>query len=396
LIAIVPRDPRGTSAALAVSRRHLGKPSLSTDCFHPAAPGSTEKTMKLDQAGFVFALALTGTLLTASGCTTDASEVDPTGGDGAGSSSEPLPTTAEGTFTLHSKFDLATNLPGRVGAVTNIIISATDDPNDPVQYIYDTVIAGLPEGTLKNALRGAGPLVTGYLNDKVNEIAPAFYPRMVSLGRRFGDISRNFGTTSRLEIVKTDAGYVARHITTGVEFKVVDGTETVDLQFPFADYGMNEIRVENIPVTLEASGKLTIEPHAIAVSFGKVLRVGIDEMLIPMIDDDAANLGDVFRHLIDCHKVGLAVYAALGVGSVGAFEGACTSGLTAGATLIYQKIAEIDANALELNLGGTAKAIDRNRDGKMDDLQRGSWSGTVKYATSPAPLGTATFSGRSN
>lgn len=353
--------------------------------------------MKMNQAGFAFALALTGTFFTATGCATD-EVADPSGdSDPNGSGDEgPIATTAEGTFELHSKFDLATNIPGRAGNVTNIIISATDDPNDPVQYIYDTVVAGLPEGTIKNALKGAGPLVTGYLNDKVNEIAPSFYPRMVGLARAFGDISKNFGTTSRLEVVKSGNGYVARHITTGVEFKVVSGGQTLELQFPFADYGMNNITVDNIPVALESSGKLTIQPHAINVSFGQVLRVGVDEMLIPLLDDEAANLGQLFTHLIDCHKVGLAVYDALDLGSVGAFEGACTAGLTAGANFIYQKIAEIDTNALELNVGGVAKAIDRNRDGKMDDLQRGAWTGTVKYATAPAPLGTATFSGRSN
>lgn len=356
--------------------------------------------MKMNQAGFAFALALAPIfslgLLSTSGCATDEA-ADPSDEGGTDGTDEgPIATTAEGAFELHSKFDLATNIPGRVGNVTNIIIAATDDPNDPVQYIYDTVIAGLPEGSIKNALKGAGPLVTGYLNDKVNEIAPAFYPRMVGLARAFGDISKNFGTTSRLEVVKSGSGYVARHITTGVEFKVISGGQTLDLQYPFADYGMNNITVDNIPVTLEASGKLTIQPHAINVSFGQVLRVGIDEMLIPLIDADAANLGELFTHLIDCHKVGLAVYDALDLGSVGAFEGACTAGLTAGANFIYQKIAEIDANALQLNVGGSAKAIDRNRDGKMDDLQRGAWTGTVTYASAPAPLGTSTFSGRSN
>lgn len=350
--------------------------------------------MKLNKVGFAFALALTGTAV---GCATDASEGDQPGeGDEDPGANEPLPTTAEGTFVLHSKFDLASNLPGRVGTVVNVIIDATDDSNDPVQYIYDRVVDGLGEGTIKNTLRGAGPLVTGYLNDQLLEIAPSFATRMLQLGNRFGDMAKNFGTTSRLEVVKTADGYVSRHITTGVEFKVASGAQVLELEFPFADYSMSDIRVDNVPVALESSGKLTIQPHAISVSFGQVLRVGIDEMLLPIIDENAANLGEMFQNLIDCHKVGVAVYNAIHVGSVGAFEAACTRGLTEGANFIYTKINEIDANALELNVGGVAKAIDRNRDGKMDDLQRGAWTGTVKYASSPAPLGTATFSGRSN
>jgi hypothetical protein len=350
--------------------------------------------MKLTHAGFAFALALTGTAI---GCATDAPGADPTDpGDGSGSDTnvEPLPTTAEGTFVLHSKFDLATNLPGKVGTVVNVIISATDDSNDPVQYIYDQVIAGLPAGPIKNTLSGAGPLVTGYLNDRLLAIAPNFVTRMISLGNHFGSMAKNFGTTSTLQVTKGGAGYMSTHTTTGVEFTLVDGGTQTQLQFPFTDYGMNNIRIDNVPVALESSGKLTISPHAVKVSFGQVLRIGVDEMLIPLLDPTANNLGEMLHNLVNCHQVGQAVYDAIHIGSTGAFEAACNTGLTASATFIYQKIAEIDGNALELNMTGVAKAIDRNRDGKMDDLQRGAWTGTVTYATSPAPLGTATFSGR--
>lgn len=348
--------------------------------------------MKLNRADLALALALTATL---AGCATDSVEQD-LGADPSGDSnpSEPAPATAEGTFTLHSKFDLASNLPGKVGTVVNVIISATDDSNDPVKFIYEKVIDGLPDGTVKNALRGAGPLVTGYLNDRLLSIAPNFVTRMITLGNRFGDIAKGFGTTSQLVITKTAGGYMSTHTTTGVEFKLTDSSGTTELEFPFADYGIPAIRIDNVPVALEASGKLSIQPHAVAISFGQVLRVGIDDMILPLIDDEAQNLGELFQNLIDCRQVGIAIFDAIKVGSAGAFEAACRTGLTAGANYIYQKIGEIDANALELNLTGVAKAIDRNRDGKMDDLQRGAWTGTVKYATAPAPLGTATFSGR--
>ena len=348
--------------------------------------------MKLNRAELAFALAMTGTL---AGCATEVAEQDlGTDPNADTNPAEPAPATAEGKFTLHSKFDLATNLPGKVGTVVNVIISATDDSNDPVKFIYEKVIDGLSEGPVKNALRGAGPLVTGYLNDRLLAIAPNFVTRMITLGNRFGDIAKNFGTTSELVITKTADGYMSTHTTTGVEFKLTDASGTTELQFPFADYRMPSIRVENVPVALEASGKLTIQPHAVSVSFGQVLRIGIDDMIIPMIDSEAQNLGELFQNLIDCRQVGIAVFDALRLGSAGAFEAACRTGLGAGATFVYQKVAEIDSSALQLDITGVAKAIDRNRDGKMDDLQRGAWTGTVKYATAPAALGTATFSGR--
>lgn len=346
--------------------------------------------MRLLRSELALALALTSTL---AACATDASEQE-LGEDPENNPAEPAPATAEGTFRLHSKFDLATNLPGRVGTVVNVIISATDDPNDPVKFIYEKVIEGLGEGSVKNALRNAGPLVTGYLNDRLLSIAPEFVSKTVQVGNRFGEMARNFGTTSELVVTKSGDGYTSVHTTTGVEFKVVDQGQVVALEFPFADYNLPAIRVADVPVALESSGKFTIQQHTISVSFGQLLRVGIDDMILPLVDDEAKNLGELFLHLINCRQVGIAVFDAIGLGSAGAFEAACRTGLTAGANYIYQKVDEIDASALQLEISGVAKAIDRNRDGRMDDLQRGAWTGMVKYASAPAALGTSTFSGR--
>ena len=53
----------------------------------------------------------------------------------------------------------------------------------------------------------------------------------------------------------------------------------------------------------------------------------------------------------------------------------------------------IDAAALEFGLTGTARGVDKNRDGKMDDILTGAWTGSVSYAGTPAPLSTAKFFG---
>jgi hypothetical protein len=350
-----------------------------------------EKTMKFIHAGFAFALCTF-----ALGCSNDASASQPTDvGDGIGSDAdgEP-PLSADGRYLVRSRFDLARHLPGNVGIVVDVILSATDDANDPVGYIYDRVVDGMSDGIIKSALRAAGPLVTGYLNDRILEVAPDFVPRMVVLGHRFGQLARTLGTISELRIASSSWGTFSTHIVNGVEFTLSDSGVLLERQFRFVDHGIADIRADHVVTTLDPSGELSIDPHIIAVSFGQLMKIGLDEMIIPLLDREAHNLNELLRSLVDCHQVGLAVFTALHLGTVATFESACSRGLDAGADFIYDKIADIDSSALQLELSGFATAVDRNRDGATDDLEPGIWTGTVRYATTPVPLGTATFTGR--
>jgi hypothetical protein len=149
---------------------------------------------------------------------------------------------------------------------------------------------------------------------------------------------------------------------------------------------------------LDATGKLTIGEHKLPVSYGKVLRMGLDAVIIPAVDPNATNLGELLADHIDCAAVGQSIYDALvdqfGFGgSPSTWQSACTAGLNYGAQTIYNKISDIDASALEFDLTGTAKAVDTNHDSKADALQTGKWTGTLSYSGTPAPLATATFTG---
>ena len=55
--------------------------------------------------------------------------------------------TADGTYSVRSKFDLATNAPGAVGDVVNVIIDATDSGDDPANWLLEQMINQLPSGT---------------------------------------------------------------------------------------------------------------------------------------------------------------------------------------------------------------------------------------------------------
>jgi hypothetical protein len=162
----------------------------------------------------------------------------------------------------------------------------------------------------------------------------------------------------------------------------------------FADYNMQNIVVQNVGVSLAADGKFGLAQHMVPLSYGKILRIGVDAVLIPMVDSSAQNLGQLMNNLVDCQAVGSMAASALGFSSFsGALATACTAGLNLAANKIYEKIEGISASALELGLTGDARALDTNNDDKIDKIQTGTWTGNATYAGTAAPLAGATFFG---
>lgn len=321
---------------------------------------------------------------TAAGCAADVTAPPGDGSDGSGSGSGsndpgPVPTTMVGKYAMSSEFDLATNMPGTAGTVVNIFISATDDPDDPTKFIVEKLVDALPDGSVKDNLRSAIPFVAGYLNDRLLEWAPDLVTKVVALGNGFGQMTHHFGLTGSLEI---GADNKAKHVFDGFHFKI----DQNELDFPFADYNVQPITASGVSVALSTSGKISIDDHQMSLPFGAALRIGLDEMIIPLIDPNATSVADVLHDAIDCSVVGQDVYDAVGFGSPSTFESACNAGLNAAGTFVYSEIAKLDQSALKFHLNGSARGVDNNKDGAMDVLQTGVWLGKVDYAGTPADL----------
>jgi hypothetical protein len=354
----------------------------------------------LKNFSFAFTLAIGAVL---SGCAADAPPAQPggggdnPGGDNPGGGDEtPTPLDATGKYQVRSTFDIASNMPGTVGTVVNGFISATDDPDDPTHWILDQMIAQMPNGTLKNLLSGAEPFVAGYLNDQLLNIAPDFVTTIIEVGNDFGDMAKHFGVNETFDVAgaSVEGGYTANVTAVGAHFKI----NSLETDVAFADYDIPNIVANGVGVSLEDTGKLSIGEHKLPVSYGKILRVGLDAVIIPAVDGNATNLQELLADQVDCAAVGQYIYDALvdqfGFGgSPSTWQSACTAGLNYGAQTIYNQIAGIDASALEFDLTGTAKAVDTNGDHKADALQTGKWTGTLSYSGSPAPLAAATFTG---
>jgi hypothetical protein len=131
----------------------------------------------------------------------------------------------------------------------------------------------------------------------------------------------------------------------------------------------------------------------VPMKYGQVLKLAIDQALVPMIDPAASNLGDLLKGLVNCQAVGQFVFDAIGFGSPSTFESACNSGLKAAGNALYKLLDNMDSSALEFKLAGAARGVDKNSDGKMDDIQTGTYTGELRYAGSPAPLAGAKFYG---
>jgi hypothetical protein len=357
---------------------------------------SPEITMKTTNS-LVLALALAlGT--SAAGCSTDPSNMadDGDGGSGSGGGDgQQKPLDATGKYAMHSTFDLATNMPGTAGTVVNTIIAATDDSDDPTHWLLDQIIAQLPDGTVKSALNLAKSFVAGYLNQRLLEFAPDFVSTMVLVGHDFGDIAKHVGLTETLELTHAGTDYTAVHTVTGAHFKV--GNQEAD--YAFAAYRVPNVVVNNVAVTMDATGQLTIAAHDVSLTYGKLLRLGLDAAIIPLIDSSAHTLNELFIHQINCQDAGTAIadaikdFTGFSIGSASTFAAACTTGLTAAANFVYSKIDAIDGTALQFGLSGSAKGLDKNNDRNIDSILTGTWAGTLSYGTTPTPLAPATFFG---
>jgi hypothetical protein len=300
-----------------------------------------------------------------------------------------LPLDAAGRYQLQSRLDIASNLPGTAGEVVNTIIAITDDPDDPTLWVLDQALAAMPSGYLKSALQSAKPYVAGYLNDKILDLAPDFVPVAVQVARDFGQMAKAFGLNEVLEVSGAPGAYTSKVTVVGAHF-TVGGVES---DHPFSEYGAPDVIADPVAVTLDA-GRIGIGDHRIALSYGQVLRIGLDAAIVPMFEPGATNLNELFAAKVNCQLIGQAIAAFIGLGGASTYAAACTAGLDRGASFIYGKIAAIDGAAMQLGLAGTARAIDKDRNGSVDTIATGAWTGTVSYGgTTPAPLADATFFG---
>lgn len=329
-------------------------------------------------ASLSFALALALSALVGCGDNIGFGDDGMDDGDGIGSQ-EPQPEPdpmldMSGTYRVRSTFDIATNMPGTAGTIVNGLIDATDDPDDPMSWVLDQMLDQMEPGTLKDILVGAKPVVAGFLNEELTDLAPDLVATLTEVGHRMRDLTKELGVNEKLLVSYADQTYVGRVTVDGVRFKI--DTSLVDVAF--ADADIDDIVVENVFVGLESNARVTVGEHAIPLPYGRIVRLGLDTAIIPAIDPDAHDLSDLLDDLVNCQAVGTSIASELGFGSATFWAGACDAGLDGAANALYEQMVP-STSVLDLQLTGSARALDANDDWKVDKLSSGIWSGTMTY-----------------
>jgi hypothetical protein len=293
-----------------------------------------------------------------------------------------------GSYRVTSEFDLASGLPGTAGQVINTFIDMTDDPQDPATWVLDQLVANIDSGVVQDFINDARPALDLILNEVLLQATPDIVAKLVEMGDAFGQIARNFGTGSELRIsTDVDAAFVAEHIMNELIF-TIDGDS---YPYPLADMGVS-IPTAQVPFSYTAN-RFTLGTHEFPMSYGTILMVALEQIIIPLIDDNATDLESLLTGLVDCAAIGDAVSDYLGFGTSGLYEGGCLLGLEAAAGFVEDQILSLDSSAMVLGINGSARWIDSNDDHRVDVLQGGEWEGTMSYAGNPAPLGESTFRG---
>jgi hypothetical protein len=342
------------------------------------------KKTTITLTGKLLALPLSALFALHAGCAGEALDDpgnDPGGetgdGDDTGGGGDPdQPLDATGTYQLDSRFDLISGMPGTVGAVANTFIDMTDDPYDPASWLIDTILAKWDGGFAEDLIEGARPGLDALLYDQMMKNAPDLVDQIVEVGDRFGQVAREFGVDSTLEVVGDSGdGMSATHTAIGYNFRI-NGSED---RYTLDELERDPVAVEGIGFTFDGS-QITLSEHSVPLQYGGFLAMVLNDVIIPQVNAGAHDLGDLLLDLIDCSAIGYRVYDAIGFGSPGVYEGLCEMGIEAGAGFVMDKLVSIDEQAqVKFNIAGTAHAADQSGDRRIDTLTSGQWAGAIDY-----------------
>lgn len=302
------------------------------------------------------------------------------------------PLDPTGRYTVSSDLDLVSGLPGTVGEVVNGFIDMTDGPYDPATWLIDLVLAEVDNSSITSVANNFRPALDGVINDLLLSLAPGFVQDLLDIGDAFGQVARNFGVTSTLDV----------HTANGIEGEELEATHVMTAMFFNIDsnrytYNMTELGVGNqerdgLSFRMENENKVFIGEHTFNMPYGALLLVAMNDVIIPMVDPFAGNLSQLLSNAIDCTTIGYEISDFVGLGSPSLYEGACELGMNAAAGFIEDQIRSLEGMDLNLTTG-EAKPMDTNTDASVDVLLNGVWAGNVSYFGSPSTLSDATFRG---
>lgn len=294
----------------------------------------------------------------------------------------PPPIDPTGTFALRSSLRLARPLPGPTTQILSDLRDATDDPDDPSRFLVDRMIASLPDGNAKTVATELAPFLAAYLDARLADVSPRLLPGMHAISDALASFSQQLEPIEELRIAPdafaaTPADPPNALATAGDHAAsiAITGLRVGKLDVPLAAGGIPEPAVA-ARVTY-ATGSLTIGDHRLSLPYSRIVRLVLDRGIIPAVDPQASDLPTLLVDLVDCNHVGATIAEGIGLGPSTIYSDACVVALRAVAAEWYEHLDALDGMTIDLAVHGDARALDLDRDGRLDAIANGIWTGTL-------------------
>jgi hypothetical protein len=275
------------------------------------------------------------------------------------------PVDPNGVYRVDSSLDLVSGL--EEGTVKSIVDNVIAFVESPAAFLADLLLEQCGS-TCENLNRS---VVIAAFEVALNQFAPDLVNDFLEHGSNFAGLIQNFGVVSELTI----DGSSGEHEMTGV--RLTYGSDVHS--FTMGQLNLDNVEAANISVTLSNNDRqVDLGEHGLPFSYGALIKLALEQVIIPLIDSSANNLQGFLANLIDCRVVADAIVDPENdLHSV--VEAACIAARSFGAQYLVGLLDDIDGVGLEFVLSGSAEPVSTNGDDRANVLRNGRWEGTLQY-----------------
>jgi len=265
-----------------------------------------------------------------------------------------------GTYTVAETFDVTSGFNPSLDFTLDLLSGlATDPATWIVDYVADR--DGTP-GWLASALRSSTTrrLASDALRRAIDEIhVPGYVSDVFDLGHGIDTAFSELTLDGELTFGEgTEFGtYDGTHLVTGVRFPLTDGTVAT----------RNVRALANL--TVEVGPSITMHEHTLALPFGRIVEMVLNDVLFPSLPGSPANSHEFISDLFDCGAIATSI-----AGDSSTTEAIVNAVCDLGVTLIADRLESYITEMWQydsLTLSGTAVLTDLDGDYDRDHLENG-------------------------
>lgn len=285
----------------------------------------------------------------------DTGDPDRPGGSGGDGDSKSL--TIAGDYVVKSEFKVS-----KLETGGNLELDLQELADDPVREIADMIADDLNVSFLRSTIEKF-----------LDEAMGTRKARLSSAITDFVEATRNFELVSNMTIKGEGSSMQMTHYPSGME---------VEIKGEKYEYAFDDLKADTLteyPMTVSGT-TLKFKEHHMEIPYTQMLVTVMDQVIVPAIDPDSADLGDALNQIVDCGTVGTKLEGSeidqtlsfLNF-DAGDYAGFCEDAVDAVALSIINEIGKTNSVSVAVALDGKATVADANNDGKADSIS-GSWN----------------------